>query len=124
MNEITCSQYWKEIDAITEEMCWDALNETKALDEASEQIFDYRLHELVDSHQWVIYNYYNQFVMQHSNNVDYMVDNFGSESAGDILKERGLNVLHNSIAFWCMYADISDKVQDTLEKLDNELAEA
>ena len=118
MNEITSSEYWNEINELADDLCRetfeDCLGDVSA---AESQIQDYRLHELVDGHQWVIYNYYNQFVMQHSDNTDYYIDNFGSDDAGNILKERGLSGLHNTLAYFCMYADISDLISDKLEQL-------
>ena len=74
-------------------------------DEAEELINDSLLRETIDGHEWIIYYSYNLDVIQHSDNEDYMIDNFGIDEAGFILKDKGLSGLHSAIAFWALYAD-------------------
>jgi hypothetical protein len=116
MSEITSSDYWSEISSIAESLATDAVNACDGdKDDALDKINDYMLHETVDGHQWVIYNAYNADVMRHSDNEDYYIDNFGTDDAGHVLKESGLSGLHNVIAFWCMYADVQDRLDDALD---------
>lgn len=129
MSEITCSEYWAEIKSLTEQIATEAIDQamgpadgapfTDEVREAAEEIInDTLLHETTDSHQWVIYYSYNLDVIKHSGNEDYMVDNFGSEHAGDIMKNQGLDSLHSAIAFWCMYADVQDNIESALDAIE------
>ncbi len=112
---ITEFDYNTEINAIATNMVAEIMAETdNNKEEALEVINDYRLHETIDGHQWVIYYAYNLDVIQHSKNDEYMTDNFGNEEAGTILAEKGLNSLHTAIAFWAMYADVSELIEDKI----------
>ena len=121
-NQITSFAYWKEIQASAESLAREAMEQTDGDREAAEYLInDSMLHEYVDGHQWIMYNEYNLDVIKFSDNADYYVDNFGADCAGDELKTNGLSGLHTAIAFWCMYADIADRVSDALDDVESEL---
>ena len=116
MTNITRTQYIEEIQSIADNMVSEEMeNCHNDRDAAEDAINDRTLHETIDGHQWVIYNAYNSDVMRHSDNPDYYIDNFGNDDAGHVLKERGLDGLHNVIAFWCMYADVQDRLSDAFD---------
>ena len=120
MSDIIYTEYWKEIKSLAEQIAEETMeNNDNDREEAEEAINDHVLHETIDSHQWVIYYCYNLQVMNHSNNSDYMVDNFGSEYAGDILKESSIENLHTAIAFWAMDADVQEYLEDALDALES-----
>ena len=111
-------QYWKEITDIAEQLVWSSMNEYDDLNdrEAAEGVInDHLLHETIDGHQWVIYYSYNLDVIKFSDNADYMMDNLGTESAGQILAEGGIDSLHTAIAFWAMYADVQEKLEEAFD---------
>ncbi len=110
-------EYWKEINAIAENMVSEVMDEQdNDKDAAEEEINDSRLHETIDGHQWVIYYSYNLDVIKHSNNDDYYNDNFGAESLAASLEQGGLGTLHCHIAFWCMYADVQEALESAFEE--------
>jgi len=116
-------EYNKGIRDLAESIVETAYNEYDEVTDretAEELINDRLLHETIDGHQWVIYNSYNASVMSFSDNEDYYIDNFGTEDAGIVLKERGLSGLHNAIAFWAMYADVQEELESALDKCDEE----
>ena len=109
-------EYWQEINNLANSIACEAMQDNdNNLDAAREDIFDSRLHETVDGHQWIIYYGYNLDVIGHSDNEDYYNDNFGAECLASSLERGGLSMLHCHIAFWAMYADICDKIEDALE---------
>lgn len=119
MSELSSIEYRNEISSIAENLATEAMADNDNDRQAAEDdINDSRLHETIDGHKWVIYNAYNADVMRHSENNDYFIDNFGNEEAGNILKDRGLDGLHNVIAFYCMYADVQDKLSDALDAVE------
>lgn len=121
---INANEYWKEIAALADQIATEAMQDVENDREAAEDaINDHILHETIDGHQWVIYNNYNMDVMNHSENMDYYIDNFGAEDAGCVLKERGIYGLHNVIAFWCMYADVQEKIGAALDTIEENAAE-
>ncbi len=115
MSEITCNEYWVEVQNIADNLVSEAMADNdNDRDKAEEDIFDSRLHETIDGHQWVIYDSYNLDVIKHSDNPNYYADNFGAKSLSTSL-ENGLDTLHCHIAFWALYADVSDKLSDALD---------
>ena len=116
-------EYYLEINNIAESIVDDAMQQfDNDRSEAEEFINDTLLHEVIDGHQWVIYQSYNLDIIGHSSNEEYMIDNFGGESLEASLKDGGLNGLHTAIAFWAMYADVQElidtKIDEKLESLE------
>jgi len=110
--------YYNQIQSVAKEVVMEALDQCdNDSEQAMELINDSLLHEYIDGHEWVIYNAYHLPILQHSSNADYMVDNLGEDYAASELKERGLSGLHCALAFWAMYADITDILSDTLEDI-------
>lgn len=81
--------------------------------------------ESVDSSAMAIYMQHHLPILQFSTHADYFVDEFGSESAGDVLKEEGLDGLHAAVAVYCIQADVmawlSENLEDTIEQRIEEL---
>lgn len=118
MNHI---EYYNEVNSIAENLIAEAMAEYENdADSAMDDINDTRLFETIDSHQWIIYNSYNLKVIEYSDNDEYMIDNMGEESAGEALKNGGLSRLHQALAFWAMYADVQELLQDKMDEfIDN-----
>lgn len=118
-------EYYDEVYEIANTLVAEAMadhdNDAK---QAMEAIVDSRLHETIDGHQWIIYYSYNLSIIKHSSNVNYMIDNMGLDSAGEALQSGGLNGLHQAIAYWALYADVyellQDKMDDYIDALDTE----
>lgn len=128
MNNLTSNEYWTEIsdiatnlvdeamDAAIEDNNGDYSDFETLKEQAIDSINDYRLHEVIDGHQWIIYYAYSLDVINNSDNEDYYSDNFGAESLAASLEQGGLNTLHCHIAFWCMYADVQDKLDSAFDE--------
>ena len=125
MSNITSSQYWNEVQSLAVSIAEDAMsycgNNRK---DAEELIIDSLLHETIDGHQWIIYYAYNLDVYQHSDNSDYYIDNFGGDDASYVLKEKGLDGLHQALAFWSLYADVQDKISEALDGVESNIEES
>lgn len=119
----TQMDYNTEINSIAADLVQRAVSENDNREQAEEEINDYMLHEDIDSHQWIIYTAYALPVIQYSPNDDYLIDNFGNEEASFILANSGLDALHTAIAFWAMYADVQEQLNqafdDYQENLEN-----
>lgn len=127
MTDITETKYRQQILAIAEDLATEALQDNEWNREAAlESINDTRLHETIDGHQWVIYTAYNLDVLKFSGNADAYIDNFGTDDAGSVIKERGINGLHAVMAFCAMEQDVRDVLDDAvdaaIEKRDTETA--
>ena len=124
MSNITNSQYWIEVSSMAEIIAEEAMQQSdNNREEAEDLINDSLLHETIDGHQWIIYYAYNLDVYQHSDNSDYLIDNFGNEEAGIILQEKGLDGLHQALAFWALYADVQEKISDALDEIEDNIEE-
>ena len=124
MSNITSSQYWNEIQSMAVSIAEDAmLHCDNNRDDAEELINDSLLHETIDGHNWVIYYAYNLDVYQYSDNSDYYIDNFGGDDAAFVLKERGLDGLHQALAFWALYADVQEKIGEALDGVESNIKE-
>lgn len=114
--------YYQQINAIARELVSEAMEQSENdREQAEELINDTLLHETIDGHEWVIYYAYNLDVIKYSDNEDYMEQNFGNEEAGTILAEKGLNGLHTAIAFWCMYADVQERLETAFNEFEDNL---
>jgi hypothetical protein len=91
--------------------------------EAEELINDTLLHQTVDGSEYIIYYRHHLPIIQYSDNESYMIENFGEESAGHALSEGGIDQLHTAIAFWAFYADISDRLPEVLDAMEEEATE-
>ncbi|UNY40382.1 hypothetical protein KLEP7_gp80 [Pseudaeromonas phage vB_PpeM_ KLEP7] len=125
MSNITSSQYWNEVQSLAGSIAEDAMSQcANNRGDAEELINDSLLHEMIDGHQWIIYCAYNLDVYQHSENSDYYIDNFGGDEAAYVLKEKGLDGLHQALAFWSLYADVQDKISDALDEVESNIEES
>lgn len=119
---ITQQQYWVEVTSLADCVVSEAADQSDCntadtfdRDAVLEKIHDTVLHETIDGHQWIIYYGYNLYVLQCSDNSDYMIDNHGVESAGEVLKQSGLSGLHSALAYWALYADVADHIDSALD---------
>jgi hypothetical protein len=101
-NEITQQQYWAEIN----ELAQDAFNEK----DNYEDRIDY-VHELVDGHQWVIYNAYHFDVLKHCSDENAYFENFGEAPTGSNVHE---------ILIKLVYAAMEQDVLEALTVLESE----
>ena len=128
MNNLTSAQYYQECEntaSLIVEQAIEALqcdNEEVNADNINDKIFDYVLHENIDSHEYVIYNAYHLPILQISSNDDYMIINMGADCLEHELKNNGLSGLHMALAFWAFYADVceylNDEISEQLEQLE------
>ena len=124
MSNFTSSQYWNEVQSIAVSIAEDAMSYCgNNREEAEELINDSLLHETIDGHQWIIYYAYNLDVYQYSDNSDYYIDNFGGDDAAYVLKEKGLDGLHQALAYWSLYADVQDKISEALDGIESNIEE-
>ena len=116
------AEYYNEINAIAEALVSEAMayNDNDS-EQAMDDINDHCLHEVIDGHEWIIYNGYNLSVINHSSNSDYMIDNLGLDCAAEALEKNGLNGLHQAIAYWALYADVQELLQDKMDELTDTL---
>lgn len=130
MNNITAQQYWAEVSAIAANLVSEAADYTDCntadtfdRDTILDHINDSALHETIDGHQWVIYYAYNLDIYEHSDNSDSAIDEFGSDWAGELLKQSGLSGLHQGIAFWAFHRDVYEALDNALDDYENNLPE-
>ena len=111
--EFTSSEYHREISDLAESLYSEALEQNdNDHDLAISAIYDHHLPELVDGHQWVIYTYSNELVERFSANAEAFREFYDNESIGAIVSDRGLEALKPIIAYFAMYQDISDRLND------------
>ena len=128
MANITYTQYWTEVESIAKSLVSEAANYTECNTEESfdqdtirDYIFDSALHETIDGHQWVIYYANNLDVLQHSENAEYGIDE-GLIDAQESIK-GGLSTLHCHLAFWALYADVCNYIDDAIAEYESNLTE-
>lgn len=119
---ITYQEYRKEINELAESVVSEAIDlirydgDEPNESEVEDCVNDTLLFETIDGHQWVIYYAYNDDVLNHSDNEDYMSFNFGDDMLGSILSESGFDTLKMQMAFWAMYADVQELIGEEIEK--------
>lgn len=107
--EISYSEYYKEINSIAASLLEEAKENYP--EDPMEWINDEGLHQEIDNHSWIIYNAYHLSILQHSSNAEAAIDE-GLLDAEYSLKKGGLSGLHQALAFWAMYRDVQEVLQD------------
>jgi len=111
--EFTSSEYHKEINDLAADLYSEALEQNDNDHESAiDAIHDHLLHELVDGHQWVIYTYSSELVERFSDNAEAFMDVYDNESIGALVADQGLDALKPIIAYFAMYQDISDHLNE------------
>ena len=111
--EFTSTEYYREISDLAESLYSEALEQNdNDHDMTIEAIHDRLLPETVDGHQWVIYTYSNELVEQFSANAEAFKDCYDNESIGALVADQGLDALKPIIAYFAMYQDISDHLNE------------
>tara|TARA_R110002073_G_scaffold332489_1_gene518622 strand:+ start:415 stop:774 length:360 start_codon:yes stop_codon:yes gene_type:complete len=111
--EFTSIEYYREISDLADDLYSEALEQNdNDHDLAVEAIHDRLLPETVDGHQWVIYTYSNELVEQFSANAEAFKDCYDNESIGALVADRGLEALKPIVAYFAMYQDISDRLNE------------
>ena len=111
--EFTSTEYHNEISDLAANLYTEALEQNDNDHESAiDAIHDQLLHELVDGHQWVIYTYSNELVERFSDNAEAFKDVYDSESIGALVADQGLDSVKPIIAYFAMYQDISDRLNE------------
>lgn len=97
--------YWDSVESLADEV----IEREKAGDDANDA-----LHEAVDGTSWVIYTHESHAVMEHTRNSEYGTDNglicdLDGKSFGEIV---------TIFAFWSLYGDVLDALDDARERWD------
>jgi len=93
MEPISTREYQLEVKRIAREVSENSIDENR-------DVMDV-LHERIDGHQWVIYTYYNMYVLVNTKNLDAITDN-GHEVTHD---DR---VDYAAIAYHALMADVQE----------------
>lgn len=116
MQNITQSEYNKEIQSLAKEIWDDALEQANNdREDAHDLIYDLT-HEYVDGHQWIIYSAYNQSVTECSDNPDAYQDIYDDTGLGQLVAEGGVSQLYTTMAYWAMHVDVSNAVYGLAEE--------
>ena len=110
MTEFTYREYRDEISDIAEDLYKATMEEHPEDEDDRNAYILEQVNEIVDGHEWIIYNAYNLSVYEHSPNADAYQDIYGNEELGSIVADRGLLSLHTIIAYWAMQADLEEAV--------------
>jgi hypothetical protein len=111
--EFTSSEYHQEISDLADNLYSEALEQNdNDHDLAIDAIHNHLLSELVDGHQWVIYTYSNELVERFSDNAEAFKDVYDNESIGALVTDQGLDAVKPIIAYFAMYQDVSDRLND------------
>jgi hypothetical protein len=98
---ITQTEYWDEIKRIVV----DSIDEAREFAPGDENRFNESIWQIIDGHQWIIYNHYHTFVLQHSRNENTYFDEFGALANVDSFSEVTVR-----LAFAAMHQDVWDEM--------------
>lgn len=123
-NITSLSQYWNKIQSLAVSIAEDAMSSCdNNRDEAKLLINNSLLFETIVASQWTIHSAYHLDVLQYTGNPDRYVDEFGVDDAAIVLKERGLQGLYQALAFWALYADVLEKIEEALDEVEENFTE-
>ena len=119
MNDITQSSYNEEIQDLATNMVSEAMDYNDNDREAAEESSHDRLHETIDGHQWVIYTHQAGLVPDFSSNYEAYQDCYDNESIGSIVAEGGLDAMKPIIAYFAMYQDVSELLEQAFDEFED-----
>lgn len=119
--DITQSSYNEEIKSIATDLVEELMQEHDNDREMSEDMMHDRLHETIDGHQWVIYYAYNDDVLKYSENEEAYQGVYDNESLGQLVAERGINDLKTMMAYFAMYQDVSELLEEAFDTFEESL---
>lgn len=126
MNNITFSEYRKEIEELATCLVDDAIDaleydkEEITRESVEDIIMDSLLHETIDGHQWVIYYAYNDEVLTHTEFPEAYQDVYSNEDLGQLVAEKGFDSAKMVMAFYAMYNDVLSQIDWAIgEKFSN-----
>jgi len=100
---MTEQEYYAEVRSISDDIATEARSGSHGTGEdCREWLGDY-LHETIDGHSFCIYTQKSQFVLAHSSNDGYSVEEFGA----DTIVEDG-QIRWGALAFGALYADVME----------------
>lgn len=100
MDAITQSEYFTQCQAI-------AVEAVKEAEGDRDRVYD-SINETVDSHQWIIYTYYNLQVLTHSDHAEAYFDDM------DVLETSSFGETMMRLAAYAMLADVSEYLEKAL----------
>jgi len=98
---ITYREYWAQVASLADDAAETVRDYPE--DEGGQNVHDV-IHELVDSHQWIIYYHQNLAVMEHTDNDSAMLDHAGVDGLAGAESWHEVCV---RFAFWAFWADIT-----------------
>ena len=111
--EFNSSEYYSEVGNLASDLYDEALAQNgNHSGSAMDAIQDGMLHELVDGHQWVIYTYSNELVARFSSNSEAYLDYYDNETIAQIVSDKGLDAVKPIIAYFAMYQDVSEALDE------------
>ena len=100
MEQLSKAGYYKKCEAIAQEIMQEIAQEGNSWDDCNDRLF-----ERVNDSQYIIYTYYHLQIIQLSDN-----DNYGADNGlmGNFSDYNDFSDICQAVAFWAMYADIQD----------------
>ena len=122
MTNLTQTEYNTEIKSIAENLVQDAMSEGATDKEGAEEVIQDRLLQTIDGAEWIIYYSYNADVIRFSDNADAYQGVYSNEDVGAMIAEKGLDDFGTVRAFWAMYQDVSEQLEQALQAYEGEEA--
>ena len=99
---ITYGAYWRQVASLADDAAETVRDYPE--DEGGQNVHDV-IHELVDSHQWIIYYHNNLAVMEHTDNDGALLDHWGADGWADT---ESWHEVCGRFAWWAFAADVTD----------------
>lgn len=98
---ITYREYWAQVASVADDVAETVRDYPE--DEGGQDVHDV-IHELVDSHQWIIYYHQNLAVMEHTDNDGALLEHMGADGLAGAESWHEVCV---RFAWWAFAADIT-----------------
>lgn len=107
---MTSNEYWAEIEGLADTLVEKAMEYCDQDRSAAEKHINYSaLFEAIDRHNWLYMTSICMDILQLSDNADYFAQCLGG--ADEILRDGGIDKLHQVMAFYAMKADVQDRLE-------------
>lgn len=108
MSDYTRKEYWEDVASLADEV----VERVEDGDDEGDAI-----HEGVDGSAWIIYYAGSRAVLEHTENKDAYAD-----QGVDLDASKGLDLIITQAAYWAMYQDVADELDNARERLEAKAA--
>ena len=109
---IEAHEYFTEMQELAHDILAEALEQTDYDKDMAQRLVNDIVHEVVEDHQWVVFQHYHDQVLRFSVNSDAYLDVYDNEALGNYVKDKGIGGLNSMKCYWAIHQDVIENINE------------